>query len=131
MEEGKKKLTIEELKKESYKLTDKILSDLKDCFNNDYTVTQACLEVGISQDTYYQWIGKSEEFKALMERHQNDLKIKARKILARKVAEGDEDMAKWFLERRDKKLYSPRTEVTGDEGGPVQTANTVTFVDGA
>lgn len=118
-QETKPKKTLEELMESSVKLTPVVLSDLEQSFYADFTITQACLTAGITRETYYQWLEASDEFAARMAKAQNDLFMKARKILRDKVDNGDNDTAKWLLERRDKRNYSSRTELTGDDGAPL------------
>lgn len=113
----KGKLTIRDLIKAGYKCSDLVISDLKNAFTKDYTIERACRYAGINIDTYYDWRMKSEEFAAVMDRCQDHLVNAAQDIISNKIEEDkDNEMAVWVLERRDKKRYSPRSEVTGPEG---------------
>ncbi len=110
-------LTLEELMETSYALSPLVLSVLKDCFSNDYTVEEACREARISKDSYYQWVKKSDEFADEMERAKDDLFVQSKRVLAVKVKQkGDENTAKWLLERRRKRNYAARTELTDGDG---------------
>jgi hypothetical protein len=59
--ENTPKKTIKELQESSFKLTDKVLSDLKAALQRDFTIEQACHYARIHKDTYYEWIKQSEE----------------------------------------------------------------------
>ena len=116
----KGKLTIRDLIKAGYKCSDLIISDLKNAFTKDYTIERACRYAGINIDTYYDWRMKSEEFSSIMDRCQDHLVNAAQDIISNKIEEDkDNDIAVWVLERRDKKRYSPRQEVTGENGTPL------------
>lgn len=123
--EEPKKISLEELQMTAYSCTDKVLSDLKWAFMHDFTNIEACHHAGINPDTYYEWIKKSDEFEAKMEEYKSELFRKAKTIIADSVMDDNlepevkRDGAKWILERRQKKLYSNRTELTGEEGKPI------------
>ena len=110
-DEIKENYTLEELQKNSYSLSDKVLSDLKYALNMDFTIVRACRYAGITPDTYYQWVNKSDEFRELMESAQEDLFNEAQKNVYRNITEKkDLETSQWFLERRDKKRYSKQID---------------------
>jgi hypothetical protein len=110
-------------------------------------VQEACQYAPISEQTYYRWL---REGAALDIRAANGEKltpaeqgirelcevIKKAEVSGQNAAldtirsaikDGTWQAAAWFLERRNKK-WSNRTEITGADGGPVQTV-TVEDVD--
>lgn len=97
-------LTIEELKSEKYKCSDKVLSDLKYCLSMDCTVENACLYSGITVDTYYRWLKDSEEFKLFVENARNTLFMKALSRIEEAIVGGDLKSAMWYLQKRDKRF---------------------------
>lgn len=97
-------LTIEELKSEKYKCSDKVLSDLKYCLSKDCTVENACLYSGITVDTYYRWLKDSEEFKLFVENAKNTLFMKALSRIEEAIVGGDLKSAMWYLQKRDKRF---------------------------
>ena len=110
-------------------------------------VQEACQYAPISEQTYYRWLREGSALDARAdagdkltptEQAQRELceAIKAAEISGQNLAldkireaivGGTWQAAAWFLERRNKK-WSNRTEVTGPDGGPVQTV-TVEDVD--
>lgn len=116
-----KKKTLEELMESSYKLSPDVLSGLQQAFRADFTVEEACLDVGISKETFYQWIKESDEFAQIMDRAKQHVATKAKKVVANMVENGSAEDAWKYLERRQKKLYSTRSEMTGEDGAPLNT----------
>lgn len=105
------KLTIRELMESSYKLTDKVLSDLEDGFKNDFTVEESCLFAGIRKDTFYNWLKLSDEFAERIDKAKQFVSIAAKRNIAQAVITHKSVEDAWkYLERRQKKLYSQRTE---------------------
>ena len=134
---GPKRITLEDPRVE------RLLNALK----AGHFVDEACQYAPISRQTYYRWLreGQALEDKARRgeritdeEQQIRDLcdTIKAAEISGQNaaldtirtaIAAGTWQAAAWFLERRNKK-WSNRTEITGPDGGPVQTI-TVEDVD--
>lgn len=103
-------------------------------------VQEACQYAPISEQTYYRWLreGAALDEKANAgekltpdEQAQRELceAIKLAEVSGQNAAldmirdaisGGTWQAAAWFLERRNKK-WSNRTEITGPDGGPVQT----------
>jgi hypothetical protein len=115
-ETQKVNLTLKQLQESSYKCSDKVVTDLKAAFQNDFTDEEACRYARIGKDSYYRWRNESDEFCEEMDIAKDFIFSTAKELLRKKVKEGDIDAAKWLLERRKKKLYSSRTELTGEEG---------------
>lgn len=126
-----KDLTIEELKKLHKEVcTDDVLSKLEKGFNNDFTNEEASRNAGINPATYYNWCNLSSEFREKMEVAKQFVAIAAKHNWADAVANRkDVEASIKYLERRQKKLYAPRVEATGEEGKDLNT--TITFIDGA
>lgn len=123
--EPQKKLTLQELKNSSNKKNfDQIISDLKYILATSAPVERACRFAGINHDTYYAWIKKSDEFAAEMEKAQDSLYLKSYRAVHDAVesdnSEKAAEMAIKFLERREKKLWSLRSELTGADGDPIE-----------
>lgn len=113
---------------------------LIDALAAGHFVEEACQYAPISRQTYYRWIReadaldeKAKQGEPITEDEQaiRDLgdMIKKAEISGQNAAldtireaikDGTWQAAAWFLERRNKK-WSNRTEITGPDGGPVQT----------
>lgn len=131
--EQKKDLTIEELRNRSYKDDfEDIYRNLQACFQNDFTIEEACSYVGINPDTYYEWCKLSTEFREKMHKAKRFLFFSGKQYL-RQAALGVKDkdgnwvikpdikIIQWVLKRRQKDQYSPRLESTGAEGKPLHS----------
>jgi hypothetical protein len=134
---GRKRITIDDPR------IDRLLNALK----VGHFVEEACKYAPIHKATFYRWLQQGEIIDAKAERGEpltedeqeiRDLcdAIKAAEVSGQNVALdkireainlGTWQAAAWFLERRNKK-WSNRTEITGPDGGPVQTV-TVEDVD--
>lgn len=100
------------------KLTPEVVQKLEDVFSLDGTVEEACFYANVSRQTYYNWI---DEFPELVERFDTLRQkpyLKARQTIVQSL--GKESGAQWYLERKKKKEFAQRTEVTGEEGQAVQ-----------
>lgn len=99
------------------KKTKEIVQKLVDAFKRDYTVEEACSYAGIGKVAFYDWLKKDEKFANEIEAAKYYLLQAAKNTIAAKIAnEKDDELSKWFLERRAKKLYSLRQEITGEDG---------------
>jgi hypothetical protein len=88
---------------------EKVVGKLKEAFLNDCNVVQACRYAGIHKDSYYNYIKENKEFSDEIELLRNDLKLKSKFNIAKKIKEGDLDTSKWYLERRAKNEFSLKT----------------------
>ncbi len=128
-QEIKKDLTIKKLKEKAWGLTDDVIASLRYAFRRSYTVQESCDYAGIDKATYYRWEKKSIEFATKMRSFKSFMNIESKDVLHDKIAkERSLETAKWHLERRQKRLYSPRTETTGAEGEPI-TGYEVVIID--
>lgn len=134
-EQKKPNKTFEELKEgirksNQIKDVDKVMSDLEDCFKNDFTVQEACNYAEIAKDTFYRWIQESDEFAQKVDKWKDWIFMASKRNLAQDVVNNKSTKsAKWILERRVKKLYAPRTEHTGEDGDPLNVNVNITNYD--
>lgn len=102
------------------KMTQDTINKLKEVFAMDGTIAEACYYANISVQTYYDWTKKnpklSEEFNALRERPV----LKARQTVIKSLDQPD--YAFKYLERKKKDEFSPRQELTGKDGNPIETS---------
>lgn len=134
---GRKRMTLEHPKVER----------LLHALNAGHFVQEACQYAPISEQTYYRWLREGQALDEQADRGDpvteaeqqiRDLceAIKKAEVSGQNAAldtireairDGTWQAAAWFMERRNKK-WSNRTEITGADGGPVQTV-TVEDVD--
>lgn len=96
-------------------MTDQVIAKLEEAFAWDCSDVEACLWADIAPKTLYTYQEKNPKFT----QRKHDLKEKpillARKSVVSNLGK-DPDLALKFLERRKKKEFSPRTELTGEDG---------------
>lgn len=121
---------------------DQRLEKLIEALRKGHYVDEACEYARIGRTTYYRWISEAEALDEKRERgetltpreeekrHRRDT-LKEAEVVGQNLAldkiheaidSGTWQAAAWFLERRNKK-WSNRTEVTGRDGGPVETVS--------
>ena len=104
------------------KMTAEIVSDLKTAFAYSFTDEEACTHAGIGTTTLYRYEEANPEFRELKHQLKNKPNMKGKMILVSKML-GERDakndpiytdeqlqIAKWWLERKNKKEFSTRTE---------------------
>lgn len=101
-------------------LTTEKLRRLEDAYKYDFTDSEACAFAGIGISTLEKYKRASLELDTWVSTAKEFLFSQAKINIAKAVEDEDLDTSKWLLERRQKKLYSPRQEVTGDEGKAVE-----------
>lgn len=96
-------------------MTEDTIKELERMFEQDSTVSEACLYAGISTVTYYAKLKEDKDFSNRMRKAQSYAKITARKVLLKSINSKDEKVAqKWsieFLKRRDWR-YSDKVDST-------------------
>lgn len=103
----------------------KTVKKLIEGFKRDYTVEEACAYAKISKQTFYNWLDNDKKFLDEIECAKYYLFQAAKNTIGHRISKGDKELAKWFLERRAKRLYAQRTELTGEEGEPVQVTGII------
>lgn len=102
--------TLKELMKKNHGLTDKVVSDLREAFEMDFTREEACHHANIAKDTFYRWLKQSDEFKGMIETWETNLFRTAKTNVAKEVKKGKMFSTWEFLKRRNKKLYSEQVD---------------------
>jgi transposase len=131
------------------KLTEQVQKDLVKYISQGVYMRQACEYVGIAEQSVYNWMARGSneilrleanprskplakeapyvEFYKKIKTAENASEVRA-VILWQKAIDGDWRAAKDFLARRFPDRWSPRLEVTGAEGAPVQVQMNVDVV---
>lgn len=97
----------------------KALRYLVEAFKLDATDEEACSYAGVSESWYYDEMKKKDEFSEQIHRAQRYPFLVAKGSVVGAMETGDNITGLKYLERRQKKLYSPRVEVTGEEGDSI------------
>jgi len=107
-------------KQKSPKLTEDTIRKLEEAFSIDASVKEACYYADISTDTFYRWIKEYPKLSYKLERLREKPVLKARQTVVRSL--DNPDYAFKYLERKKKDEFSPRQELTGKDGNPIQTS---------
>ena len=100
-------------------MTQDVVNKLEQAWSMGCSDVEACLHADISKQTLYDYQAKHPEFVDRKERLKEMLVLKARTVIADALNRKDENTAKWYLERKAKKEFSTRQEVTGEDGAPI------------
>lgn len=101
------------------------LKKLREAFLMGCTDDEACLYAEIEPRTLYNFQSENPEFIQEKEHWKNNPILKARKVVFDKIESGDENTAKWYLERKAKQEFSTRQELTGKDGENITAVNFV------
>lgn len=92
---------------------------LEQAFAIGCTDKEACVYAGITPDQLYYYTSTvNPQFQVIKEELKEKPILKARQTIVKGLEEADN--AKWFLERKMKKEFASRSEVTGANGEPLQ-----------
>lgn len=93
---------------------------LVSAFNNDYSVEEALIYSGVKKTTYYAELKRNPKFANDMQEAQNKVSMKCKAVIVESILNGDDTNARWWLERRRRKEYATRSEVTGQDGEKIE-----------
>lgn len=92
------------------------ITRLEKCFNLGMSVTSACYEVKVSRDAYYRRLKEDEEFRDSMEYAKDFVMRKSKQNVAVAIVnDGNIELSKWWLERRDPDFRSGIKAVVEEE----------------
>lgn len=100
-------------------MTPEVETALTQYLSDGATNAEACRLANISEDSFYRKIKDDSDFADRMEIARNETIYQAKKVVTRAVKAGDKATAEWYLERKAKAEFAPRTELTGSEGTPL------------
>lgn len=92
-------------------MTDELVSKLEYGFMRGLNDTEACCYAGISRETLYSYIKKNPAFADRKEELKSHPSTKAKLNITEAIANGDTDLAKWWLERKNKQEFSTKQEI--------------------
>lgn len=92
-------------------MTDETIRKLEIAFAKGYTDAEACLFASIkSLSTLYEYCQKHPDFSDKKELLKKTPSLKAKENIADAIEDGNIDVSKWHLERRNKEEYSLKVE---------------------
>lgn len=96
-------------------MTPEVLVKLREAFLLGCTDEEACLYANISTTPLYEYQRENPEFKQQKELLKENPVLKARTSVVNAL-DSNPNLALQFLERKKKKEFSPRQELTGEDG---------------
>ena len=108
-------------------MTDAVVSKLEYGFMKGLNVTECCHYADISRQTLYEYLEKNPAFSDRIEELKSNPSTKAKLNVVEAIENGDTDLSKWWLERKNKDEFSTKQEVSADVKGDIEI--TVELVD--
>jgi hypothetical protein len=93
---------------------------LEAAFHNDYDISEALIYSGVKRTTYYAELKRNEQFANKMKEAQSKVSMKCKSVIVEAILNGDPLNARWWLERRRRKDYATRSELTGEDGEKIE-----------
>ena len=109
------------------KMTPEVVTKLEEVFALDGTVEEACFYAGISRNAYYEWVKAKPELNDRFEELRQRPFLKARQTIVKNLDQPEH--AKWYMERKKKREFAQRTEMTGEDGKDLTIRFDPTFQD--
>jgi hypothetical protein len=98
-------------------MTPELLSKLKEGFLMGFSDEEACSYAQIGKSTLYNYQQANPEFVEEKEEWKNNPILKAKTTIFNDLE--DVETSKWYLERKAKREFSLRQELTGENGEPL------------
>jgi hypothetical protein len=96
---------------------EEVLEVLRPYFQLGCSVNKACKYAGIPESTVDTWLAADDDLRAKVVAWQNEINAKARANWRAKIASGDFEPSKQWLERTEKDDFSIKTETDITTGG--------------
>lgn len=100
------------------KLTPEVLRKLEEGAALDCTIGEMALWADISRQTLYNWLEHDPDLKERLDKLREKPMLKARNTIIKNL--DTVETAKWYAERKSKKEFAQRSELTGAEGTALQ-----------
>lgn len=100
-------------------MTEAVVAKLEYGFMKGLNVTECCHYADISRNCFYEYLEKNPEFKDRIEELKSSPSTRAKLNVVEAIENGDTDLSKWWLERRNKDEFSTKQEVSADVSSDV------------
>ena len=95
-------------------MTPEMVNKLEEGFLKGLSDAECCLFAGISKQTLYDYCAKHPEFTDRKEDLKKQPAIQAKMNILEALNDGDKDISKWYLERKNKDEFSLKQEIAAD-----------------
>jgi hypothetical protein len=99
---------------------------IEECAYLGASIEEIAFFAGIHRDTLYDWMKKDTELSDRIKELQERPILLARQTVIKAI--DNPEYATWYLERKRKKEFSARQELTGEDGSPLQV-NVISYKD--
>lgn len=98
-------------------MTPETISKLEDGFLKGLSDREAALYANIAPSTLYAYCAENPDFSERKEELKENVKLQAKLNVSDKILiKKDISLSTWYLERKAKDEFSPRSELTGKDG---------------
>lgn len=102
------------------KMTPEVVGKLEAGFLRGLNDAECCLYAGISRDTLYDYCTKNPDFSDRKELLKKQPAVQAKINVTEAIDNGDVDVSKWYLERRNRSEFAVRQQVEADMNAAVE-----------
>jgi hypothetical protein len=95
-------------------MTPEIVGKIEYGFMKGLNVTECCHYADISRQAFYDYLEKNPDFSDRIEELKSNPSTRAKLNVVEAIENGDTDLSKWWLERRNKDEFSLKQEVSAD-----------------
>ena len=95
-------------------MTQEVIAKLEYGFMKGLTDLECCLYADISKDALYDYCNKYPEFSDRKEELKKNPSVKAKLNVTEAIEQGDVDLSKWYLERKNKDEFSLKQEIKAE-----------------
>jgi hypothetical protein len=95
-----------------------VLAKLEEATAIDASVEECLFYADISKDSYYRYLEANPDFRERLLKLREKPVMLARKTIVSRLNEPEH--AKWYIERKAKKEFSSRSELTGADGKAIE-----------
>ena len=95
-------------------MTDEVVAKLEYGFMRGLNDTEACCYAGISRQAFYDYIQRNPEFADRKEELKSHPSTKAKLNITEAIESGNEELSRWWLERKNKQEFSTKQEIAAD-----------------
>lgn len=100
-------------------MTAEVLNKLEYGFMKGLTDAQCCNYADISPATLYNYCNDHPDFLERKEQLKNSPSVKAKLNIVEAIEEGNPELSKWWLERKEKNEFSTKQEIDADVNSDV------------
>lgn len=95
-------------------MTEAVVSKLEYGFMKGLNITECCHYANISRPAFYDYLEKNPDFSNRIEELRTNPSTKAKLNVVEAIENGDTDLSKWWLERKNRDEFSVKQEIAAD-----------------